>query len=48
MVDIVKKGRAWVIVPSAQSWTEWFENTEVSSDFMDERKQPKQQERQPL
>jgi antitoxin VapB len=47
-VDIVRHGRAWVIVPSEQSWAQWFENTDASPDFMQSRKQPKDQQRPAL
>jgi antitoxin VapB len=45
MVDIVRRGRAWVIVASDQSWAQWFEDTEVSPDFVEFRDQPDEQER---
>lgn len=45
-VDIVRRGRAWVIVPSDQSWAQWFEDTEVSQDFFESRDQPDEQERE--
>jgi len=44
-VDIEKRGRAWVIVPSDQGWAQWFEEADVSPDFMDDRDQPSAQER---
>ena len=47
-VDIVRRGRAWVIVPSNESWAEWFEGETVSDDFMGERDQPEAQERDAL
>ena len=46
MVDIVRRGRAWVIVPSGHSWAQWFEDTEVSPDFVEFRDQPNEQERE--
>ncbi len=45
MVDIVRRGRAWIIVPSDQSWAQWFEDAEVSPDFVETRDQPDEQER---
>ncbi len=39
-VDIVRRGRALIIVPSNESWAEWFEGETVSDDYMDERGQP--------
>ena len=47
-VDIVRRGRAWVIVPSDQSWAQWFEGTEVSPDFIGSRDQPDELERDAL
>ena len=47
-VDIVRRGRAWVIVPSNEGWAEWFEGETVSDDFMAERDQPEAQERDAL
>jgi antitoxin VapB len=47
-VDIVRRGRAWIIVPSNESWAEWFEGETVSDDFMVERGQPEAQEREAL
>ena len=47
-VDIVRSGRAWMIVPSDQSWAQWFADTEVSPDFMEPRAQPADQEREAL
>lgn len=47
-VDIVRRGRAWVIIPSDQSWAQWFEDAEVSPDFMETREQPNDQEREAL
>lgn len=47
-VDIVRRGRAWIIVPSNESWAEWFEGETVSDDFLTEREQPDAQERETL
>jgi antitoxin VapB len=47
-VDILKQGRAWVIVPSDQSWSQWFEDAQVSPDFMEAREQPADQQRSAL
>lgn len=44
-VDIVRRGRALIIVPSNESWAEWFEGETVSDDHMDERGQPDNQDR---
>ena len=47
-VDIVKVGRARVITPAGESWDEWFGHDGVSDDFMAEREQPDDQERESL
>ena len=47
-VDIQRRGRSWVITPSEQSWAAWFEGEAVSSDFLVEREQPSDQEREAL
>ena len=47
-VDIVKLGRARLIVPAGEAWDSWFEGEPVSADFMDEREQPEEQERESL
>lgn len=47
-VDIVKVGRARVITPAGESWDEWFNREGVSDDFMPEREQPDDQERESL
>lgn len=39
-VDILQKGRVWVITPSGRSWAEWFESERASDDFMPDRDQP--------
>jgi antitoxin VapB len=47
-VDIVKVGRARVIMPAGESWDVWFDRKGVSEDFMPERDQPDDQERESL
>lgn len=47
-VDIVRRGRSWVITPTGESWTEWFEGEAASKDYMSEREQPADQERASL
>ncbi len=47
-VDIVKVGRARVITPAGESWDVWFDREGVSKDFMPEREQPDDQERESL
>lgn len=45
-VDIIVLGRARLIVPAGEAWDSWFEGEGVSDDFMNEREQPEQQERE--
>jgi len=45
-VDIVALGRARLIAPAGEAWDSWFDGEGVSDDFMSEREQPKDQERE--
>lgn len=45
-VDIIALGRARLIVPAGEAWDSWFEGAGVSEDFMNERGQPEEQERE--
>jgi antitoxin VapB len=45
-VDIVTMGRARIITPAGESWDSWFDSEGVSSDFMVDREQPSEQERE--
>lgn len=45
-VDVVAIGRARIITPAGESWDSWFEGDGVTSDFMVEREQPADQERE--
>ncbi len=45
-VDVVAIGRARVITPAGEAWDSWFDGTGVSADFMAEREQPTDQERE--
>ena len=47
-VDIVKLGNARLITPAGEAWDSWFDGPGVSDDFMQEREQPQQQDREPL
>ena len=47
-VDIVKLGRARLIIPAGESWDLWFDRRRASEDFMPEREQPDHQERESL
>lgn len=46
-VDVVMVGRTRIIAPAGEAWDSWFDNAEgVTADFMDEREQPQDQERE--
>lgn len=45
-VDIVAVGRSRIITPAGESWDSWFDGEGVSNDFMAEREQPQEQERE--
>ncbi|MCY1389528.1 Antitoxin VapB [compost metagenome] len=45
-VDVVAIGRARLITPAGESWDSWFDGESVSADFMSEREQPADQERE--
>ncbi|QIB50144.1 type II toxin-antitoxin system VapB family antitoxin [Pseudomonas sp. OIL-1] len=45
-VDIVRLGRARLITPAGESWDSWFEGEGVTADFMIDREQPPEQERE--
>jgi len=45
-VDIVVLGRARLIAPAGEAWDSWFDGEGVSDDFMSEREQLKDQERE--
>jgi antitoxin VapB len=47
-VDIIRLGRARLITPAGEGWDSWFDAPSVSEDFMCEREQPGQQERDTL
>jgi antitoxin VapB len=47
-VDIIAVGNARVIVPAGESWDLWFEGQGVTTDFMEARDQPADQERAAL
>jgi len=47
-VDIVAVGQARIITPAGQSWDAWFDSPRVSDDFMPEREQPGDQEREAI
>jgi antitoxin VapB len=45
-VDVVVLGRTRIITPAGASWESWFDDAGVTSDFMVEREQPTEQERE--
>lgn len=45
-VNVVVLGRSRLISPVGESWDSWFDDAEVSQDFMAEREQPEEQERE--
>ena len=47
-LDIVTLGRARLIAPAGEAWDSWFESEGVTMDFMCEREQPADQERELL
>ncbi len=47
-VDIIALGRARLIVPADEAWDSWFDGKGVTDDFMNEREQPQEQERETL
>lgn len=47
-VDIIAIGRARLITPAGEAWDSWFDGDTVTEDFMREREQPEDQERDEL
>ena len=45
-VEIIKVGNTRIISPAGESWDQWFDGPGVSNDFMNDRKQPEDQERE--
>ncbi len=45
-VDVVAVGRTRIISPAGESWDSWFDGEDVSHDFMADREQPAEQERE--
>lgn len=45
-VTIVAVGNSRIITPADESWDTWFDNYNVSSDFMNSREQPEDQIRE--
>lgn len=47
-VDIVAIGRTRLITPADEAWDSWFDAPGVCDDFMCEREQPADQQRETL
>lgn len=47
-VEVTAIGRKRIIAPAGQSWDDWFEASDVSSDFLAVRIQPEDPVRDPL
>ena len=47
-VDIIVVGNTRIILPSGESWDLWFDSPGVSDDFMADREQAADQEREYL
>jgi antitoxin VapB len=47
-VDVVALGRTRIITPAGETWESWFDGPGVTADFMMERAQPAEQEREAL
>ncbi|WKV96850.1 type II toxin-antitoxin system VapB family antitoxin [Pseudomonas sp. B21128] len=45
-VEVIAIGRTRVITPVGESWDSWFDGDSVTSDFMDDRDQAFDQERE--
>ncbi len=45
-VDVVALGRTRIISPAGEAWDSWFDGEGVTADFMAEREQPADQERE--
>jgi antitoxin VapB len=45
-VEIVAVGNTRIISPAGESWDQWFDGPIVSNDFMTDREQPAEQERE--
>lgn len=47
-VRIIAIGNKRIITPAAESWDDWFDNPQVTDDFMNDREQPEDQLRESL
>ena len=47
-VNIIPLGRARLIVPEGEGWDSWFDGEDMTEDFMVDRDQPTDQDREIL
>ena len=47
-VDVIKLGNSRLITPAGEGWDTWFDGPGVADDFMVERDQPVDQNREAL
>ena len=47
-VSIIAIGNKRIITPSNETWDDWFDNSQVTDDFMSKREQPEDQLRETL
>jgi len=45
-VDVIAVGRARIITPAGETWDSWFDGDNATADFMSDREQPADQERE--
>jgi antitoxin VapB len=45
-VDVIVVGRTRIITPAGESWDSWFDGEGVTADFMGERNQSAEQDRE--
>jgi antitoxin VapB len=45
-VNVVAIGRTRIITPADETWDSWFDGESVTADFMADREQPAEQERE--
>lgn len=45
-VDVIAIGRTRILTPAGESWDSWFDGEGVTADFMSDREQPADQERE--
>lgn len=47
-VNVIIQGHARIITPTEETWDSWFDNKNITDDFMEERDQPPMQKRENL